>query len=133
MPPACSPERVSRPQSKRGTQVESGVKLSFRVKGESLGNRGASGLRGERRENCCLQRVARDFQIVLLCGASSHRPCRIITEAPQSWEELVFTPASSARIVLHAMVASIKASNLRSVLQALSLTASNGPASFKLE
>ena len=45
----------------------------------------------------------------------------------------MFTPASYVRVVLHAVVASIKASNLRSVLQALSLTASNGPASFKLE
>lgn len=45
----------------------------------------------------------------------------------------MFTSASSARVVLDAMVASIKASNLRSVFQALSLTASNAPASFKLE
>ena len=34
-PLAYSPERVSRPQSKRGTQVEPG-----RVEGESLGGRG---------------------------------------------------------------------------------------------
>lgn len=96
--------------------------------------KGASGLRGERRENCWTQRERPGISKQLFPGVP-HPIARAESSLkhPQSWEQLAFTSASSARVALDAMEASIKASNLRRVLQALSLTASNGPASFKLE
>lgn len=83
MPPACSLERVSDHRAKGAPRkAESVQKLSFRVKGESLGRLRGLAVSGERGEKIAGHReeAARDFQTAL--GASSHCQGRIIAEAP---------------------------------------------------